>query len=232
MRPAPPPERGGAKGMGGSGRRHAAGWWLAGAALPLLAFALFALGVVVQRPFGFDEPVLLWMREHAAPGLDRFFLAVSALGHRYGVIPADVVAVLVLAGLRRWREAGFAASAFVGSALLNRGGKAWFQRDRPELWESIVDESSFSFPSGHAMGSSTLALAAIALAWPTRWRWHAVAVGGLFVLLVGSSRVYLGVHYPSDIVAGWLLASAWVVAMYLLWFPRGARPWTGRGPGR
>lgn len=255
MRPAPPPERGGtlrtgrtggapeagARGQGGealparehgSGRRRAAGWWLAGAALPLLAFALLALGVMAQRPFAFDAPVLLWMRGHAGPGADRFFLLVSAVGHKYGVIPVDVAAVLALAALRRWREAGFAASAFVGSALLNIGGKAWFQRDRPALWEAIVHEPNFSFPSGHAMGSSTLALTAIALAWPTRWRWPAVAAGGVFVLLVGLSRVYLGVHYPSDIVAGWLLAAAWVVAMHQMWFARAARPWAASAPRR
>lgn len=223
---AVPPEGGIAR----SGRaRAAAGWWLAGAALPLLAFALLALGVSAQRPLAFDEPILLRMRDWAAPGLDRFFLLASAAGHRYALIPVDVAAVLALAAVRRWREAGFAASALLGSALLNMGGKAWFQRERPALWESIVAESSFSFPSGHAMGSATLALVAIALAWPTRWRWPAVAVGAAFVAWVGLSRVYLGVHYPSDVMGGWLLALAWAAAMWRLWLPRGARPWGEAG---
>ncbi len=195
-------------------------------------FGLLAAGVSAQRPFAFDLPMLLWLREHTSPALDRVFLVLSAIGYRYGVIPLDVAVVLVLAMLRRWREAGFAASAFIGSALLNMGNKAWFQRDRPALWESIVHEPTFSFPSGHAMGSSTLALTAVMLAWPTRWRWHVLGLGGAFVLLVGLSRVYLGVHYPSDIVAGWLLAGAWVVAMYLLWFPQGRRPGLGATTSR
>ena len=89
---------------------------------------------------------------------------------------------------------------------------------------SIAPETTYSFPSGHAMGSMTLASVAVMLAWHTRWRVPVSLAGMAFVLLVGMSRVYLGVHYPSDILAGWCAAGAWSVACYLLVF-RERGPW-------
>jgi membrane-associated phospholipid phosphatase len=104
----------------------------------------------------------------------------------------------------------------LGSLALNLAAKAYFARTRPDLWLSLAPETTYSFPSGHAMGSATLAVALALLAWHTPWRWPVAAAGALFVVLVGLSRVYLGVHYPSDILAGWMAATAWVVAMYQL----------------
>jgi membrane-associated phospholipid phosphatase len=75
---------------------------------------------------------------------------------------------------------------------------------------------SYSFPSGHAMGSVTLGVAATLLCWHSRWRWPVFAGASTFIALVGLSRIYLGVHYPSDILAGWAAGTAWVVAMYHL----------------
>ncbi len=127
--------------------------------------------------------------------------------------------------LRKYREAVFAAIALGGSALLNIGAKLAFARGRPSLWESIAPETTYSFPSGHAMGSMTLACVLFLLAWHTRWRWPVAALMGSFVVLVGWSRVYLGVHYPSDILAGWAVASAWVAAVFLSVYRVHRRPW-------
>jgi len=66
------------------------------------------------------------------------------------------------------------------------------------------------------------------LAWHTRWRWAVLAVMAPFVVLVGLSRVYLGVHYPSDILAGWSVAMAWAVAAYLAVYRVSGRPWRAR----
>ena len=125
---------------------------------------------------------------------------------------------------RRWREASFAIVALAGSGLLNLGAKAFFRRDRPSLWESIAPESSFSYPSGHAMGSMTLAAVVVLLAWGTRWRWPVLVLALAFTGLVGLSRLYLGVHYPSDVLAGWAAGLAWTAGVYLVLF-RQRRPW-------
>ncbi len=196
----------------------------AGLLAPLWLFVELADEVHELEDFFFDDPLLWRMHALASPMLDRFFVGVSAAGYQYGVIPVDIVIVLALLAWRRWREALFAASSFIGSALLNLATKQFFQRDRPSLWDSVAPEHTFSFPSGHAMGSMTLAMVVFLLAWRTRWRWPAAGAALVFVLLVGLSRVYLGVHYPSDILGGWAAGMAWVVGVYAALY-RNGRPW-------
>jgi undecaprenyl-diphosphatase len=196
------------------------GWPLAllfaGVLLPMWAFMELADEIHEAEAIPFDEPLLLFAQSMAGEHLDRVFVFVSAIGYAWGVVPADVALVLLLSALRRWRDALFAAAATGGSALLNMGTKRLFARDRPDLWDSISPETTYSFPSGHAMGSMTLALVLVLLAWPTRLRWWVAAAMAVFVPMVGLSRVYLGVHYPSDILAGWAAASLWTVGVYLL----------------
>lgn len=196
----------------------------AGLWLPLWGFGALAETLREGEAFPFDAPLLQFAHALARDGLDRTFLLVSRLGYGLGVVPLDVVLVLALAWRRRMREGLFAVLALGGSALLNVAAKHVYARSRPDLWLSIAPETTYSFPSGHAMGSMTLGAVAILLAWRTRWRWPVVAAATGFVALVGLSRVYLGVHYPSDILAGWAAACAWTVACYGLVFS-GRRPW-------
>lgn len=200
----------------------------AGLLLPMWGFAELADEVHEGEPLPFDQPLLEAARAVASERLDTFFVGVTRLGYEYGLVPFDIGFVLVLAWLRHRREALFAALALGGSALLNMGTKALFARDRPSLWESIAPEETFSFPSGHAMGSATLAGVLVLLAWRTRWRWPVLLAAMAGVLLVGTSRVYLGVHYPSDILAGWAAASIWAAACFLLLYGLHRHPWTGR----
>ena len=200
-----------------------------GVLLPLWAFAELVDELREGEPFVFDEPILLFAHGMATAGFDRVFLLFSALGYEWGVVPFDVALVLVLAFGRRAREGLFAALALGGSALLNLAAKQLFARERPSLWESIAPEDTFSFPSGHAMGSMTLAWVCLLLAWRTRWRWPVVAAAVLFTGLVGLSRVYLGVHYPSDILAGWSAASVWAASCFFLVFRHRRRPWQEAG---
>ena len=189
--------------------------------LPLWGFGELAEDVAEGEPIGFDEPMLHAMHALEGAQVDALFLTLSAVGFSRGVVPADILLVLVLALRRHPRSAVFAAVALGGSALLNLGAKHVMQRDRPALWESIAPETTYSFPSGHAMGSATLACVLACLAWRTRWRWPVIALGALFTVGVGLSRVYLGVHYPSDILAGWAAAIAWTVGVRLIAFRRG-----------
>ncbi|MDH7452581.1 phosphatase PAP2 family protein [Luteimonas composti] len=197
-----------------------------GMLLPLWGFLELADEVHEAEAIPFDEPLLRYAQSLAGERLDRVFLFFSRIGYEWGVVPVDIGLVLVLLALRRWRQGLFAAVATGGSALLNLATKRLFSRERPALWDSLAPETTYSFPSGHAMGSMTLALVLVLLAWPTRLRWWVVAAMLVFVPMVGMSRVYLGVHYPSDILAGWAAAALWTVGAYLL-----LRRGEGVGPG-
>lgn len=202
-----------------------------GVGLPLWGFGELAEDLHEGEVFFFDEPLLRLAHAMAGAGLDRVFLLASQLGYGHGVVPVDIVLVLVLAWRRRFREGLFAGIATGGSALLNVAAKHAFARARPDLWLSIAPETTYSFPSGHAMGSITLAWVVVLLWWHLasprwrRWRWPVTAIAAGFTVLVGLSRVYLGVHYPSDILAGWAAASVWTIGAYGLVFNGRLRPW-------
>lgn len=196
--------------------------------VPLWVFVELADEVHELEAFYFDDALLWRAHAMAGPALDRFFVFISAIGYQWGVVPVDIALTAGLLIVRRWREATFAGVSFAGSALLNMATKQFFQRDRPTLWESIAPEHTFSFPSGHAMGSATLAMVVVLLCWPTRWRWLTAILAIAFTLLVGVSRIYLGVHYPSDILGGWAAGIAWVSGVYLVLYRIRARPWQVR----
>ncbi|MFY2764546.1 phosphatase PAP2 family protein [Arenimonas sp. MALMAid1274] len=195
-----------------------------GVALPLALFAELAEDVHEADTFGFDEPLLRFARDFTSPGMDAAMTLGSELGFAWGVIPVDLLLFVGLLVATHVRRAIFFGVTVGGSALLNLAGKAVFERERPDLWLSIAPEHTFSFPSGHAMGSATLAAAVLLLVWHTAWRWPALVLGGLFALWVGASRVYLGVHYPSDILAGWAAALTWSCLVYLIVRPNHRGP--------
>lgn len=215
---------------------RAYGWRLllvfVGVLLPLWGFGALVEDLHEGEQFAFDVPLLQMVHAMANAGLDRVFLLATALGYGWGVVPGDALLLLYLIWQRRLREGLFAGISIFGSLSLNVAAKHTFARVRPDLWQSIAPETSYSFPSGHAMGSMTLALVVVLLCWYPRsrggWRWPAAIIAALFVLMVGLSRVYLGVHYPSDILAGWTAASVWVVGVYGLVFYGSLRPWQVR----
>ena len=198
--------------------------------LPLWGFGEIAEDVRAGDAFGFDRPLLEFAHSHESPSLDGLALLLGRIGYLDGVVPFDIALVLFLALRGRKRESVFAGIALGGSALLNVAAKHYFGRARPDFWLSLAPETTFSFPSGHAMGSMTLAAVLVALVWNTRWRWRwPLSVAAVaFALLVGMSRVYLGVHFPSDILAGWSAALAWTAGVYALVFRGTLRPWRDR----
>ena len=187
---------------------------------PLYLFGAIAEDVVEKESFFLDRYLLSFMHAHATALLDRVMLFFSLIGSGLWLVPVDVGILLILAWRRRWGDAFFWGLAVGGAALLNVGAKHTFGRVRPDLWPSIAPETTFSFPSGHAVQTMALVAALLVLAWPTRWRWPTLIVGGCFVLLVGLSRVYLGVHYPSDVLAGWAASLAWVFGLSILLYGR------------
>ena len=196
------------------------GWrlalWFFCLLLPLWGFASLVGELHEKEVFPFDAPLLNFLHARASPAWDWFFVWISRLGFAWGVLPADIVVLLWLAISRRFRDSLFFFLAVAGSEILNVAAKNYFTRDRPSLWLSITPETTYSFPSGHAMASATLGMALIMLFWPSRGRWPVLLGAACFVFLVGVSRIYLGVHYPSDILTGWAAAIAWVVGLHEL----------------
>jgi membrane-associated phospholipid phosphatase len=187
-----------------------------GILLPLLAFGGIGEEVWEREGFGWDAPVLWAVHRHATPALDTAMIRITDLG---GPLPMAALAALALAFLLARRQFGnalFVSLAVGGAAVLNFLAKALFQRSRPSLWPAPLPESDYGFPSGHAMGSLAVIVTLAILLWPTRWRWPAILLGLPFVLAVGLSRIELGVHYPSDVLAGWCAALAWVAGIHLL----------------
>jgi undecaprenyl-diphosphatase len=183
--------------------------------VPAAIFVALAEEVVEHEPLLFDEPVLYWLRSIATPDLNQFAVVVTNSGGKIAIAVATLAIAYLLYRRRFGRRAVFTVVFSVaGAALLNLLLKLSFQRDRPDLWDSIVTETSYSFPSGHAMASSALAFSVILVLWDTRWRWMAVTLGIVYFVLVGVSRMYLGVHFPSDVVAGWCVSLAWVALVH------------------
>jgi membrane-associated phospholipid phosphatase len=184
--------------------------------LPLVAIGEVAEDVWDGAGLFFDRPILEALHTRATPRLDTIMLFFSHAG-----APKPMVAffIVVLTGLliaRRRGDATFFVIAVAGAMAINFGAKLVFGRARPDLWISLAPEGDYSFPSGHAMGSMATVAALVALTWGTRWRWPVLIVGSLFVALVGLSRLYLGVHYPSDVLTGWLASLAWVGGVALI----------------
>ena len=208
--------------------------WLA-AGLAFSAFVIWAFFELADEVLegdsrAFDRAVLLWIHHDVPDWLNEPMRLVTALGYYFVVVPLLAVSI-VLFYRRGWRlSAVLLAVSTGGSVVLTTVLKGVFQRARPELFDSGYQASFYSFPSGHATvavgfyGMLTVILA-YRLRGPARW---AVAVTGLLVvLLIGFSRLYLGVHYPTDVLAGYLSALLWLVCVggvYALWLSvRGLR---------
>jgi Membrane-associated phospholipid phosphatase len=144
---------------------------------------------------------------------------ITALGS--GAVLGTTVAVIVgfLLFSRRFAAALFLATASIGGATLNSVLKSIFGRTRPEEPLRLIEIDSLSFPSGHAMSSATIYLTiAVLLARMAEKRWEKIYIFAAALLLsfvIGFSRVYLGVHYPTDVAAGWAAGVAWA---QVCWF--------------
>lgn len=186
-------------------------------------FGFIAQDVHEGETLAFDQSVLRAINEHATKGLDSFFLVATEFG---GVAFVSVVSALLFGYLlykRRRYDALLLGVAVGGASLLNYIAKITFERQRPDLWTHLIQETSYSFPSGHAAGSSALAVAVVALLWRTKWRVPALIVAPLYVALIGFSRLYLGVHYLTDVVAGWIVGITWALLVVTLVYYRRAR---------
>lgn len=182
--------------------------------LLILAFGGIAGLIEEGRTQRFDEAVLLWINAHASPRLDVLALEATALGSGFVVWMIVLVASAFLWVHRNRYSVALLWTAFVGGGILNGALKMAFDRPRPRLFEWGVDYAGqSSFPSGHSMTAmvvyATLAYLLARLEPSRGMRRLTLLVAAFLVLVVGLSRLYLGVHYPSDVLAGYVVGLAW-----------------------
>lgn len=177
----------------------------------MLAVALFIALAVLARPGdagSLDTQVHAWMGGHRSAALTAFFTRYTGLGQWIVLAAAALVVVAALTRSARRREAAFLFIAMIVELVLNHALKTAFGHSRPPASEALVHAGGYAFPSGHAMASATFALALAVIAWPARWRVPAAILAATFALLMGFSRIYLGVHWLTDVLAGWAMAVA------------------------
>lgn len=180
--------------------------WLAGAGVLCLAVAREALA-------GLDQGLLDVFAALRGPFLDGVFQAVTWLGSGYVLAPVVVLLVAWQIVGRHGAAAGRLAVVYFGAALTTWGLKLWIGRPRPDLYPALAGfvGPDWSFPSGHTTHAAAFALGLWAWARGTQptWRRGLAGVLVIWVCLVAASRLYLQVHWPSDVLAGLLVALAW-----------------------
>ncbi|MFR9805935.1 phosphatase PAP2 family protein [Pseudonocardia sp. RS010] len=161
-----------------------------------------------------DRPVLAWLVAHRAPDGTLVMETASRLGGTLGTLVLAAVAVALLVWRRHWWEAATVTVASAGVAVLVPAAKAFYGRPRPPLAGQLVRETDLSLPSGHAVGSlvivGVVAVVTVRFLRSRLVRAAALGAAASAVALVGVSRLYLGVHWFTDVLAGWFLGGAWL----------------------
>jgi undecaprenyl-diphosphatase len=191
---------------------------LGAAVLALFLFAWLGNEMVEGDTRHFDQIVREWVHGYASPGMTRVMNAISLLG--YNVLIVELLVALAVFAKLRWRRAAlWLTVAMTGSLVLDLTLKYIYHRTRPTAYFGMAPHS-YSFPSGHALCSfcfyGVLAGLLSARTRPLVWRlliWFAAVA---LVIAIGLSRIYLGVHYPSDVIAGYLAATMWVATIIVL----------------
>lgn len=204
--------------------------WVAMAAAGFVALLLLGFAILDQETFRWDRAIILGLR---VPGdtkqpigpewLHFAMIDITALGSGTVLTLAVVIAIGLLLVRRLWLTAALVLAATVSGSVLAAQAKFFFHRTRPELVDHLVPVTGLSFPSGHATNSAIVYLTLAGLIAQVE-RGHAVrtftmVVAGLLVGAIGFSRVYLGVHWPSDVLAGWCAGTGWAA----LWWWLGAQ---------
>ncbi|MET8652450.1 phosphatase PAP2 family protein [Nocardia aurea] len=197
-----------------SGRAYPA---LAAVAVLLTAFITVLTGNILRGDglAAIDPEISGWVVEHRTDTLTALARVVTTLGDTLTltIITVLVCAALIWRGHRR--KATLVAGTGIGAAVLTFAGKRLVGRSRPPTADRLAFESSLSYPSGHSLGSmaviSIIAVALIPRLHRTVTRVAAIAAAVILIVAVGSSRVYLGVHWPTDALAGWAIGALWVI---------------------
>ncbi|WP_157129355.1 phosphatase PAP2 family protein [Nocardia amamiensis] len=177
------------------------------------AFTMVALGD--DGHGGIDRTITDWAIAQRTDALTPIAVAVSVLSGTVAMTVLATLTCLVLSWQRRWPPAALVACAGLGACVLVRGGKNLVGRARPPVEDHLISVENLSYPSGHSVGSFVVISVVTVVTLPSlhgrALRILAATAAALFILAVGLSRVYLGVHWTTDILGGWCISALWVI---------------------
>jgi membrane-associated phospholipid phosphatase len=190
---------------------------LLGIYLPLQILIVLLYAVQTHEgALSWELPILLAIHDQTGAKLNLLAETLTRLGSFKTTTPIVAGMTLSFLWFRRWHYSFYTVMTFLGAITISYTGKIIIHRARPHLWELFYQiGSDYSFPSGHAMSSLSFALILMILTWNSSWRWLTLIFGSLFAIAIAWTRLYLGVHYPSDIIGGWLIAIAWSMVVLL-----------------
>jgi membrane-associated phospholipid phosphatase len=165
---------------------------------------------------GFDQAIIDALRSPIVHDLLSPLRPITELGSTGAVIGVAAIAFALAAAIGRWRHGLIAALTILLASIANSALKIAIRRERPDVLDPLVVERGFSFPSGHsALGMVAYGIVAVLVSrsrLPAPWRIAIVVALGALVALIGISRIWLGVHYPTDVIAGWAAGGVIVLA--------------------
>ena len=181
----------------------------------MLGFAVIAMLVMLNKTASFDNFIIQAVQSSETPVLTSIAKGLSLVGSSRLAIGISVVTIALLFFVLKHRmEILLFIWVALGSQLLNTLLKLWFHRDRPTI-HRLIEQAGYSFPSGHSMAAFSLYGAIAYLLWRHLRRRRERALLILFTVLmtvgIGWSRIYLGVHYPSDVIGGYAASGAWLM---------------------
>ena len=184
----------------------------------LVLAGIITAHVIAGHRFAFEELLMMWIHTHTG----EWFTPIAGMMHYAGKtsLAVPVIALLVvwllLSGRRDYGL--FIGLSTLLPTLIMLAVKFFISRPRPEFWPRIIAETNSSFPSGHSTFSAALATITFLLCMRSRHRGIILLAGICFALLMGYSRMYLGVHYPTDVWVGWTNGVLTTLALYYCFF--------------
>ncbi|MDX5482545.1 MAG: phosphatase PAP2 family protein [Hymenobacteraceae bacterium] len=186
----------------------------------LLLFAFVANTVFLEEDTALDQALFRFAATHTSPTVTRLMRIISFFASVDYLVVVPALVVLVLSFFRdlRWYGLKILLISF-GSSVLNQLMKRLFDRPRPDV--AMLEQSGMSFPSGHAMIGGSFYGLLIYIVWRTvsnpYRRWGLTIALTVLLLLIGYSRIYLRVHYATDVLAGYALGLLWlIISIYLM----------------
>jgi undecaprenyl-diphosphatase len=187
---------------------------LLAAAAALLFFAWLAEEILKGGTGRFDDAIRLLLHQHASPALTAAMRAASFIGSPVFLVPLGILVVALYLQQGRPLTARLFVITVIGGEVLDQVLKLAFHRTRPTAFFGLPEPLGYSFPSGHALAAcafyGVLAAFAAARTGNRALRWTYRIAAALVIAIIGVSRIYLGVHYPSDVLGGYAAALGWV----------------------